>query len=406
MDYNKALYRRNNAGQPTVWYARVNNSAYCLELYYGILGKTISSEIIHTKRTLEDELKSRVNTKRKSGYMLLADVADSNTLPVEETQVIAYLDTYLPYDRQSHTGAMLHMLAKLYDNKNNKIFNKQSSYIVQPKINGLRCGIGAKNNEGDLFKPIALTFQSREGNYWDSLGDLEEYLLKVLPIDLLNLMINEDYILDGEVYLYGHAVNEINHLVKDPKDPKNKLLQFWCYDIAVANMTQNARLSTLDKHIGYCAINLNKEGSHSNNTERLVRVPDYLCTSDSSARSLRNKFIKLGFEGIVGRNPNDEYQFGKRNSAMWKFKAMTDGKFTIVDIVPEDEKRDLPLLVLKNDINNATFKASVNGSFDYQRSVIANKDKYMYRKALVEYGERSGVEQVPFHIKTVIILED
>lgn len=39
-------------------------------------------------------------------------------------------------------------------------------------------------------------------------------------------MIEEHYILDGELYLPGHSVNEINHFVKDPTCKKINLFNF------------------------------------------------------------------------------------------------------------------------------------------------------------------------------------
>ena len=45
-DYNKGLYRRNNFGQPCVWYARPldYNS---IEVFHGIISKTITKDIIY-----------------------------------------------------------------------------------------------------------------------------------------------------------------------------------------------------------------------------------------------------------------------------------------------------------------------------------------------------------------------
>ena len=50
-------------------------------------------------------------------------------------------------------------------------------------------------NSGDMFKPIKLIFQSREGEYWSSLSTLEDYLLSVLSQNLLAKMVEEHYIM-------------------------------------------------------------------------------------------------------------------------------------------------------------------------------------------------------------------
>ena len=61
-----------------------------------------------------------------------------------------------------------------------KYGKKNPVMLGQPKINGLRCLITASRNN-DMFKPYNLKFQSREGVVWNTLGNLEDYLLSVLP---------------------------------------------------------------------------------------------------------------------------------------------------------------------------------------------------------------------------------
>ena len=328
-------------------------------------------------------------------------------MPVEG-ELLSYLDTYLPQYRTTADGTLLPMLAKVYDNANNKLFNKVPSWYGQWKINGLRCFISAEVNHNDFFKPIALKFQSREGTYWNSLVHLEDYLLNVLDKQLLNKMVEEHYILDGELYLPNHSVNEINHFVKDAKCAENKLLQYWCYDIAIDDFSQADRLNYIQNAQSKYVKMFGSKDEHFNNTERLVVLPVYAITNDANATLNRNEFIDLGFEGLIMRNPIAEYQYGKRQlGTMVKYKRSTDGKFTILDIYPEGIKRkNIPLFLLKNDINDATFEVHIGGSQDYQ-STFLNEDKKratIGKQMYVEYGERSGVNQVPFHVKDTFLL--
>ena len=83
------------------------------------------------------------------------------------------------------------------------------------------------------------------------------------------------------------------------------------------------------------------------------------------------------------RNPEAEYQYGKRNLSMIKYKKSTDGKFTIVDIYPEGVKRkDVPLFLLRNDINDETFEVHLGGSFSYQKYVLDNKEDFIGKETL------------------------
>lgn len=404
--YGLALYRRNNFGQPCVWYAQAFDDT-CVTVFHGIVGKTITRELIITKRDAHKEVASRKRDKRKAGYKLLSELKDNVELPVEG-ELLNYLSTYLPTDRTTADGNMLPMLAKVYDNTNNKIYSKVPCYIGQWKINGLRCFISAVVNDGDLFKPVSLVFQSREGTIWNSLTDLEDYLLHVIDNKLLEKMVDEHYILDGELYLPGHTVNEINHFVKDATCQENKLIQYWCYDIAIENTIQETRNDILFKNFACYMKSFKTKEDHYNNKERLVALPTYKIASDDRAIWCRNYFIDMGFEGLILRNPRAEYQYGKRNSAMIKYKKTTDGMFTIVDIYPEGVTRNnIPLFLLRNDINDATFEVHINGSQQYQSRFLndAVKENTIGKKMFVSYGERSGVNELPFHVKEVKLLK-
>lgn len=393
----KTLYRRNNHGKPCYWYAEcISQNVY--DIHHGIVGGANIITTVCTKRASIDEVRSKYNEKLKQGYKFLDEIKDDTICPpVEESMLAQYLETYLPYDRTTSDGTLLPMLAKVY---NDNVFNKISNRLGQFKINGLRCLISAKRNEGDIFTPYKLLFQSREGTYWKSLYHLENYLLEILPDWLLDKMIDEDYVLDGEIYLPGYSVNEINHFVKDPKCIENAMLQYWCYDIAIQDYTQFKRIEELytiksPKHIR-C-----KE-DHLNNIDRFVVLPIVEISSTEKARQMRDKFIDIGFEGLILRDPNAEYQFGKRNNTMIKYKRTTDGVFEVIDIYSEGTKRsDIPLLLCRNDINDNTFEVHVNGTFDYQNEILIHRDKYIGRKLFITFGERSGVDKVPFHVKEV-----
>ena len=88
---------------------------------------------------------------------------------------------------------------------------------------------------------------------------------------------------------------------------------------------------------------------------------------------------------------------------MFKFKKVDDGKFIIVDITSEHKRSDLPLFVLRNDINDELFECSINKPQDEQRGILINKDKYVGKYMRVEFRARSGVSQVPFHARGIDI---
>ena len=406
------LYRKNNNEVPTRWRAGITDNGLIIEVEYGIVGKASRFEAYKvTQKNATAELESRYRDKRKTGYMSIEDIKDDGDIsrsPVEDGEInnlYQYLAAYLPkYRTNENNGGLLPMLAKSYTGK---VWDKVPVMIGQYKINGLRCFISAEYNNGDMFKPIKLRFQSREGIYWSTLSNLEEYLLTVLPEDLITAMIEEQWSLDGEIYLPGYTVNQINHFVKDANCVENKALQFWCYDLAVPEMSQSNRLVLIDKYLDNRITNFHDYKEHLNNDKRLIRLPSIFITNDNEALKYRDEFIGLGFEGLILRNPDADYQYGRRRVGyMEKFKSATDGKFLILDIYKEP-KRELPIILCQNDVNTAKFETRLSATHEYQQMILRDKHLYIGKYLFVEFGERSGVEKVPFHIKkTQIILDE
>ena len=381
------LYKRNAAGKPLVWSGEEKDGR--LEIRYGLVGGTMHVEnIVVTKKNV-NELQSRVNVKRKEGYKELSELKDSlsdDAIKIAEnayTQLndakplIYVLNTYLPKYSTTSEGFVLPMLAKVLDD--NKPFEKYGMFMGQYKINGLRCIIGAKSNPMDMFKNTYLTYHSRTGEDWTAkMSWMDDIIIQRLDKELIDAMIEEGVCLDGELYIPGYSVNDINSFVKNTNLKQHYLLQYWCYDLCYENMTATHRMQLKSK---WCSaaywINIKTKEEHLNNKNPFVLLSNYLISNYDEAITARNNYIDLGFEGLIIRNPNSEYQFGKRNQAMFKFKKIDDGKFVIVDIKSEHKRKDLPLFVLRNDINEELFECSINKPQDIQREILINKEKYV-----------------------------
>lgn len=406
----KTLYRRDSNDKISYWQINSVDSFTgkgegTITIEHGKLSGKAIIETITTGRNPQQEAVSRYNSKIKQGYVSLADIKDNCEPPVKG-QLHNYLLTYLPVDRTTGDGSLLPMLAEVYDNTNNRIFKRTAAYLGQYKINGLRCFIRCVQNEHDLFEPIKFTFQSREGTYWNSLNNLNDYLLMALPREVVDHMLYDDWILDGELYIPGFTVNEINHIVKDSTSPYNKYIQFWCYDLYIESTNQLTRINELIKNLyAFKLPEINTKDDHLNIKTRLNVLPVVNVDRDIVAENYRNKFIDLGFEGLIMRNSDIEYQTGKRR--MIKYKRATDGKFKILDIIPEGIKRpDIAKFVCQNDINDELFECKLSAPIETQKKVLKDKEKYISKYLFIEYGERAGVKQVPFHIKKVRFIDD
>ena len=393
------LYKRNAKGDPILWQIEKVNDEY--KVSYGAVCGHIHEEFINGKLVKANEIESRIKAKRKEGYKELSELKDSGPVEIkDDIALINYLYTYLPKNNTTDDGFTLPMLAKVL--KDNKPFDKRK-YLGQYKINGVRCIIGAiKTN--DLFNPIRLTYRSREGTDWTpKLTWMDEVIKPELEDDLLDAMLEEGACLDGELYLPGYKVNDINSFVKNEKLPQHYQLQYWCYDIAIDNMSYEARRKFRTENINRICYTFDTYDQHLNNKSKLILLPDVVISDIDDATRFRDKFISLGFEGLIVRDVSSAYQFGARNLAMLKYKRVDDAKFKIVDIVPEGVRTTLCKFVLRNDINDELFEAT--GNFDHSRQeyILKHKEDFIGKLATCEFRERSGVKNVPFHCKLIDI---
>lgn len=395
------LFKRNAKGDPISWsiHEYGQNNEYII--HYGAVEGHKHSEIIKAKLSRGNEIESRIKAKRKEGYKEASELKDNAPLKIEgDVNLLNFLNTYLPKNNTTDEGFVLPMLAKVL--KDNKPFDKRS-YLGQYKINGVRCIVGAEQTN-DMFNPVRLTYRSREGTDWTSkLTWMNEVILPAIKDDLLDAMIEEGACLDGELYIPGYKVNDINSFVKNEKLPQHLLLQYWCYDIAIDNMSYEARRKFKIDNISRLCYTFDTYEQHLNNKSKLVLLPDVNIANIYDATRFRDKFISLGFEGLIIRDVNSAYQFGARNLAMLKYKRVDDAKFKIVDVIPEGVRTTLCKFVLKNDINDELFEAT--GNFDHSRQeyILKHKEDFIGKLATCEFRERSGIKNVPFHCKLVDI---
>lgn len=392
------LYKRDARNNILRW--QINQLADgTISIAHGIYAHTPHVEFIKPTMKKANEVQSRVNAKRKEGYKALEDLWDNAPNKIFDDQYkYEYLKTYLPKYNTTSEGFVLPMLAKTLED--NKPFEKCGTMLGQYKINGLRCIVGAEKITEDLFNSYRLTYTSREGTRWN-LDWMDEIITPQLSDTMIDMMIEEGVCLDGELYLPGYSVNDINSFVKNKTLPQHYQLQYWCYDLTLEAMTAYKRHEELEKSIKDGVTRINTKAEHIDNKKQFLVIPSYNIDNIVIAANRRDFFISLGFEGLIVRNPSAEYAFGKRNSSMFKYKKKLDGKFIIVDI--QEDKRGLPIFTLKNDINDETFECTINLPQEEQKKQLNIKQYLIGKTGLVEYRERSGVKEVPFHAKLIKI---
>jgi hypothetical protein len=221
---------------------------------WGIVAKTRTELIIGQGGA--KQLREAITAKRKEGYLELHQIRDETpqnlfnevyTLDTIGTDiaknVYLWLDTYLPKAGILADGTESVMLAKLFDF--DAVAKKSSIWLDQPKINGERCTVTVRERN-TMFEKYQLQFWSRLHNEFVYLHpEWARKLLNHIPPKLFDKMLSGEVTLDGELYIPGRPINEINHVIKSPNMAlKDKLdLQFWLYDLMWEGVIQKDRLN-------------------------------------------------------------------------------------------------------------------------------------------------------------------
>jgi len=273
--------------------------------------------------------------------------------------------------------------------------------IPQPKINGVRTELRWETiEEGEgLFKT------SIEGAVLRAKKGLIYHLPHITGWLTKDMFYRKgiELVFDGELYIAGKALNVIRKSIPtiNQQGTISKVsgipqrVQFYTFDIMIEGLTQIKRLDILSNLFlmsrTICNLAINYD---------LVTI-----NSDKEATTVRDNYLAIGYEGIILRDPDGVYQFGKRNSTMIKYKKDIYSVHTIVDIVEKAISDRVNItFVLRNDINDKLFDCTPIGTNEEKQTYLDNVDDYVGKQCEVKYYERSGVNKFPFHGNVIRIL--
>ena len=419
------LYKKNIKGKIITWSIKVIKSFSNVELeiktgeYYG--AKTLHFKSVKQKNigksnetSLEQQanlmLDSLVLGQRKYGYKGLDDigVSQDTLLLGSEDDFVAMLEELLPIDATDLDGMLKPMLASQYfrtkkdwtdpygvvwkDRKyfylKNPLEPKEKSSVVakfpiygQPKINGVRCNVYEENQE--------VRMKSKEG---------EEYFVEHIINwfkERMHLFIDIDgkpIVYDGELYIHNEKLQHIRSAVIKP-NLNTPMVTYEVYDIAIPNASNRIRYAKLKVLLAKTVDPTTKEPYAS---EPVRYIKTFNMINDAHVQSKTDQFIEAGYEGIILRNPDADYQFGKRTVNMLKLKRLVDEEFQIIGIFPQDND---PELGLYNCITSegAEFKVTPTENEDFKRLMIMMPHLFLNKMLTCSFYEYTD-KGIPFHI--------
>lgn len=273
-------------------------------------------------------------------------------------------------------------------------------YIVQPKLDGIRCYIKCEPDPETAVTHI--NKYSRNHKQFKSVQ-----FAKTAIIDAIFAKY-PDIILDGE--LYDHELkdnfNKIVSLVRKSKPTEadllevQKLIRYNCFDCYIPSqpdLTYTERNSKLlevaqslsdDELEGDSFRLVMSCGIVGNTVQEWRDITDYsavMANNHDDVETYIQKYTDEKFEGVMLKK-DTAYFFG-RDKNLLKYKRFIDQEFEILDI--EDGKGNKAGIGANVvcAVNGNKFKAGINGTVEYAKELFENKNNYIGKICTIKYQE-------------------
>lgn len=276
--------------------------------------------------------------------------------------------------KTDQNGFAKHMLAKSADKVKESSINKVKYWYASPKIDGVRASL--------YYKDGKVKTASRGG------GDYDYSLVHIIenPRLIQYFENHPDAILDGEVYRHGKSLQQISGAARMEKNAYEcDWLEFYVYDYMTVGVSFEERLSYLNQLKEELNLDFNPERNWEKGELRLQIVPHVKVSGYENIMKLHNEYVSQGWEGVVCRNPADEYGFGKRTNSMLKFKLYKSDEFLVTGW--EEGLRGVEDMVFICETEDGiSFKAKPHGSREIKEEYAWNfEEKYQNKMATIKY---------------------
>ncbi len=193
-----------------------------------------------------------------------------------------------------------------------------------------------------------LSLTSRGGETYPVIPHLEDQIkqaMELLQTDCLN----------GELYIHGEHLQDIQSAVKKPNKLSPKL-QFHIFELPTINQPYSVK-STL-----FGQLNATLNLSH------VVGITPIVITSHYDTTNWYNMHILAGFEGSVIYNSDAMYEFNVRSSSVLKYKGTLDLEVKLLSY--NVDKNGHP--VFNAIYNGKEFKVKPKGTDKERKDIISN----------------------------------
>lgn len=280
-------------------------------------------------------------------------------------------------EKAENTEVFLPMLASKFEDKKHKL-----SYpcCVQPKLDGVRCLAYWEDDKVKLM--------SRAGKPYDV-----EHIRSACE-----QFLGKRQVFDGEIYIHGTPLQDINSLVKKPQED-SQALEYWIYDTFYRHnldLDWNTRLTELEvlyKLKGFTESPLKK-------------VPWGLVSEESLIRKAEHYWVEAGYEGAIVREFSAPYEIGKRSNYLLKVKSFMDEEFPIVGFKEGEGKFSGCVIWECETKEGRRFHATPKGTMKQRAEWYQNGERYIGKLLTVKFFQYTNDMIPQFPVGLAIRLEE
>lgn len=206
-------------------------------------------------------------------------------------------------------GEVTHFLPMLAHSADKKRKHVKFPCLLQPKLDGIRCLARRTKYGVDMW--------SRKGKFFDALMDLERWTVS----NDLHYILDEEMVLDGELYVHDWSFQRITSAVKK-FSANTTLLEYHVYDVPVSGKNFRERFSIFQEALA--------SRKDSLGVVKVVEVPTHEVKSWEEVAQYEAGYLALGYEGVMLRSQDGKYLFGHRSADLLKVKQFQDDEFEII----------------------------------------------------------------------------
>ena len=218
---------------------------------------------------------------------------------------------------------------------------------IQPKLNGQRLMIDSDGSS-----------QSKQGEAVSFPKHWEDDIQQLVALGMMGCDGIDGEVFSGHVKQGGLSLQQIISAFRKPNENTSKLF-FAMYDVCT-DTDQSSRMKRMSLIQELGLVNI-------------VSVPTILVHSPEEADIWYYKWLEAGAEGMVYRNTDAPYEYGKRSYNLIKRKPRLDAEAKVIGCVPDKNNAGLLSCILQNGVEfKCLMRVDSHPDIDYRKFNNAN----------------------------------